>query len=169
MGQLPKSTISGAELPQSGVRITSEEFETAISNAITNAEERKGNPSKPFRDEDFDAFATLLKQAGKQSWSERPRTYLVLRIISEIRSMDDFVMEGCKDIHLPYAANRLPNALSPSARQSFLDNQFLVLSPKSADLVQGGPHRHLGMFLPLHVDISCEGLVKIAFILHSKC
>ena len=140
--QLFKSATHDGEASQS---ISTEEFERAMTNAIADAEGRKSRPNKPFADEDFDIFATLLRQVGKQAWSERPRTYLLLRMIGENRLMDDFVFEGCKDIHFPYSENRLPNALiTSSSRQSFLDMQYLVLSPKSADLVLGGAHRHLG-------------------------
>lgn len=143
---------SPPQLVNSGTKahISPEEFDAAFTNAIADAEARKRGPSKPFGDEDFDVFARLLRQVEKQAWAERPRTYLVLRMIGETRLMDDFVLEGCKDIHLPYSESRLPNALANSNfKQSFLDMQYLVLSPKSADLVQGGPHRHLGMSFQL--------------------
>lgn len=165
--QLSSSTVrTGDDHSQSNVHISSEEFETAMTNAIRNAEARKRASHKPFGDEDFDAFATLLKQVGKQAWSERPRTYLVLRLIGENRLMDEFVLEGCKDIHFPYIERRLPNALANStSKQSFLDMQYLVLSPKSADLVQGGPHRHLGMLLRSRAPPQ-QGSANIAEIAH---
>ena len=130
--------------------ISIEEFETAFANAIAEAEAKKRGPNQPFSDEDFDVFARLLRQVDKQAWAERPRTYLVLRMIGETALMNDFVFEGCKDIHFPYSENRLPTALASSnSKQSFLSMQYLVLSQKSADLVQGGPHRHLGKLFDL--------------------
>lgn len=115
-----------------------------MSSAIAAAEARKKDPRKPFQEEDFTTIRRLLLQVGKPSWSERPRTYLVLRLIDEISAIEGFVLEGLKDIHFPYTEERLPKVISSvGKRHAFLEKQKLVMSNKIADLVRGGPHRHL--------------------------
>ena len=135
--------------PNDTSAITSEEFEEKISSAISSAEKRKKEPKEPFSDSDFDVFASLLTQVGKPRWSERPRTYLVLRLIGHVRAMEGFILEGLNDIEFPYASeSQLPSCLrGPRARQDFLQQQPLVLAPKAADLVGSGRHRHIGILL----------------------
>jgi hypothetical protein len=90
----------------------------------------------------------MLDAVEKKIWSERPRTYLVLRLVNHVRAMETFILEGFegfKDIDLPYSESALPNCVnSAGARHDFLHQQRYVLSAKSADLVRsGGRHRHL--------------------------
>ena len=115
-----------------------------MSTMVAMAQSEKKDPSKRFKEEDFLKIKGLLEQVGKPRWSERPRTYLVLWLIDEVQAMDGFVLEGLKDIHMPYTEERLPRCLvSPGSRHAFLDKQLLVLSSRGADLVSRGPHRHL--------------------------
>ena len=124
--------------------ISSEKFETTMSIMIAMAQSEKKDPSKRFKEDDILKIKGLLEQVGKPRWSERPRTYLVLWLIDEVQAMDGFVLEGLKDIHMPYTEERLPGCLiSPGSRHAFLDKQLLVLSSRGADLVSRGPHRHL--------------------------
>lgn len=110
---------------------------------------KKKDPSKRFKEEDFLKIRDLLDQVGKPRWSERPRTYLILWLIDEVQAMDGFVLEGLKDIHMPYTEERLPRCLiSPGSRHAFLDKQSLVMSSRGADLVSRGPHRHLSKNKP---------------------
>ena len=64
--------------------MSSGDFENAISSMITIAEREKQDSAKPFREEDFIKIRGLLEQVGKHRWNERPRTYLVLRLIDEV-------------------------------------------------------------------------------------
>ncbi|KAL8690966.1 MAG: hypothetical protein Q9218_003704 [Villophora microphyllina] len=132
--------------PPDASLISFEDFEIAMSSSIAAAEREKKDPTKPFKEEDFIYVRSLLCQVGKGRWSERPRTYLVLRLIDEMQAMDGFVLEGLKDIHFPYTEERLPKCLlSPSSRYAFINKQSLVTSSRAADLVCQGPHRHLSM------------------------
>jgi hypothetical protein len=56
--------------------------------------------SDRFEDADFDIISQFLKQVGKLSWSVRPRTYAVLRLIGQVDLLDDFVDDGLTDIAL---------------------------------------------------------------------
>ncbi|KAK5117821.1 hypothetical protein LTR85_008796 [Meristemomyces frigidus] len=122
-----------------------EEFEGIMSALVSKAEATKATPDKPYSDNDFDEICKLLLRVGKPVWSQRPRTYLILRMIDEVDAMGGFVVDGRKDVHLPYSESNLPDCLtSVSARQSFLQKQKLVLSQKHLDIIKGGPHRHFG-------------------------
>jgi hypothetical protein len=63
--------------------------------------------------------------------------------------MGSFILEQLNDIHFPYTEATLPKCClsSPGARHSFIQKQSLVFSPRPADLVLGGPHRHLGLLI----------------------
>ena len=123
--------------------ISAAEFETAMESLFLS---KSGNSTPDgFNDVDFDKIGHFLKQVGKQSWSVRPRTYVVLRLINQVHLLDAFVVDGLKDIAFPYQASRLPAALkSPTVRTDFLQKQALVLT-RAADLeTSGGRHRHFG-------------------------
>lgn len=145
-----RSDFLHREDSQDDTRITSEDFERAMADSISTAEEKKKGFDKPFSDDDFDDFSRLLRQVGKKAWSERPRTYIVLRMIGEVQAMDSFIIEGCKDVNFPYdGEGSIPSCLKGvSARQKFLQKQNLVLSPRTVDLVTGGAHRHLSRWFP---------------------
>jgi hypothetical protein len=122
---------------------------------IQEAEARTTTPGKPYAEEDFTEISRLLSLVGKPQWSERPRTYLVLRSIGEVQAMGSFILEQLNDIHFPYTEATLPKCClsSPGARHSFIQKQSLVFSPRPADLVLGGPHRHLGKSADIYFDV----------------
>jgi hypothetical protein len=125
-----------------------QDFEVTFTSIVSTAKEKHMGISKPFSDEVILQVSKSLVSAGKQAWGERPRTYLVLRLIDEVSAMDKFIFEGLKDIHFPYDEATLPSCIqSRGARQSFLKNQKYVLSERSVDLVNGGRHHHLGTLL----------------------
>ena len=129
--------------PATSPLLSFKDFEQLMSSTITHAEVRKRNPTKPFKEEDFINIRSLLDQVGKTRWSERPRTYLILRLIDEVQAMDGFVLEGLKDVQIPYTEERLPKCLSsPGSRHAFIQTQSLVMSTRGSDLVSGGRHRH---------------------------
>ena len=68
--------------------ISAHEFEDASTRLLATAAAEFMGTKKPFSDDVIAQLATLLNAVGKNTWSERPRTYLVLRLISEIKSMD---------------------------------------------------------------------------------
>ncbi|KAL6709616.1 hypothetical protein ACN47E_001044 [Coniothyrium glycines] len=140
-----KSNMSNLQI--SGRVLGAEEFEHQISALLASAADRKMGIAKPFSDELMDDIAQLLGAVNKQAWSERPRTYLVLRLIDEVKSMDTFVLDGLKDIDFPYDEKTIPACITTAgARHDFLQRQRFVLSSRSIDLVRGGRHRHLVMF-----------------------
>lgn len=134
-----------------------EQFEEAMEKAIKFAEEKRKGHKDSFNDADIDHISSLLVAIGKLHWSERPRTYLVLRLIGEVRAIEGFIMEGYKDIQFPYATeDDLPTSLrSPKARRDFISKQSLVLTPRTAALVSGGRHIHIGKATPFVSLRSC--------------
>jgi hypothetical protein len=124
------------------------EFEIAVSGLLANyappdsLDSTSSRASVVYPDDVFDKIAKYLVQAGKQQWSLRPRTYIVLRLINRLDNMDAFVLDGLFDIAFPYTYNRLPASLSSGTRNSFLEKQAVVLS-KAGDLeMEHGRHRH---------------------------
>ena len=113
---------------------------------IATAEALSKTPEKLYSEENIAEIGRLLTLVGKPTWSERPRTYLVLRSIREVQAMGSFIVEQLSDINFPYTEANLPKSCisSPGSRHSFLQNQSRVFSQRPADLVLGGPHRHLG-------------------------
>jgi hypothetical protein len=124
--------------------MTIEQFEEEMTRTVSRAEARRKSLHSPFEDSDVDTVSALLLAVGKARWSERPRTYLVLRLIGEIRAIESFILDGYKDIHFPFAREEdLPRSLPPKARRDFMHKQSLVLSSKAVALVSGGRHAHL--------------------------
>ncbi|RLL96550.1 hypothetical protein CFD26_105275 [Aspergillus turcosus] len=99
---------------------------------------------KPFPDSIYPRVTRLLELSGKESWSLRPRTYTLLRLINRLDAMNSFVNEGLYDISLPYSERMLPDGLKgASARAKFVELQRLVLSEQAAAVESGdGRHRH---------------------------
>jgi serine/threonine protein kinase len=123
------------------------EFEIIVSNLLSTfapslSDATNSRAPTAYPDDVFDKVAKYLVQAGKQQWSLRPRTYIVLRLINRLDSMPAFILDGLFDIAFPYTYNRLPASLSPGTRNAFLEQQSVVLS-KAGDLeVEHGRHRH---------------------------
>ena len=89
----------------------------------------------------FDSVSNLLSQAGREEWSMRPRTFVVLWIICVPELMEDFVRAEAWDIALPYAFNSLPESFSASQRHQFLKTQEAVLT-KAAKIEEGSESAH---------------------------
>ncbi|RTE68826.1 hypothetical protein BHE90_016797 [Fusarium euwallaceae] len=102
---------------------------------------------KPFSDSIYPRVSRLLELKNKETWSLRPRTYTVLRLINRLDAMNSFVSEGLYDISLPYSERMLPDGLKgASARAKFIDLQGLVLSEQAAAVESGeGRHRHFAI------------------------
>jgi hypothetical protein len=147
----PQPTMQSLEFtPSTNVFISAKEFEERLSSLLNSANSKRMGINKPFSDDFIVCIADILVAVGKHTWSERPRTYLVLRLINEVKVMDDFVLEGFKDIDFPYTDSTLPSCIiTTGARHEFLQKQRFVLSARSADLVQGGRHHHLGTSIAL--------------------
>ena len=167
------SSISGSKLSQKsapvafadaeGLSISSRlGFETSITDSAVLMEDfernmaqitarAQGHKKSPFDDDDFLRISDLLRRVGKPTWADRPRTYLVLRLIDQVHTMNNFVFEGLKDIAIPYEEEQIPAALdSPESRHAFLQKQSLVLiSDKAKDIItKERRHRHLSTSHP---------------------
>ena len=94
----------------------------------------------------FERMSDLLKGSARITWAERPRMYIVLRMIGRVDAMNSFVEQNLRDIHFPYTQERLPRSLTNmSDRLKFVDAQSLVLTQaKNIEDVEGGRHSHFG-------------------------
>jgi hypothetical protein len=143
-----EQTVSPPSAAKKNSSLSLQDFEATFGLIMSTAKERRMGVDKPFSDEVMLQVSKSLASVGKQAWSDRPRTYLVLRLIDEVSAMDNFILEGLKDIHFPYDEANLPNCIqSPGLRHSFLKNQRYVFSERSIDLVSGGRHHHLGRLM----------------------
>jgi TolA-binding protein len=95
-----------------------------------------------YSDSDIREIAALL-EASNPRWSKLPRTYIVLRTIRYLDSLDDLIDAGFTDYWLPVTYQKLPDCLRPSIRAAFVDAQDLVLT-KSIHLEKSheGYHCH---------------------------
>lgn len=124
--------------------ISAATFEETVSALLASVQLQRMGVDEPYSDEVITYIADALLEVGKYRWSERPRTYLVLHLIDEVKFMDFFVLDGFKDIDFPYTEVTLPSFIKvANVRQEFLYNQRFVLSTVSVDLVSGGRHHHL--------------------------
>lgn len=131
----PKQTIPRSRLEQSCSVLSEEEVALALKG-ILPSDDKDGHVSD-LTDTSFDDIASLLRQAGRENWSLRPRTYAVLKMVNLVELIDNFVQEEFFDIALPYAFNSLPKSLSPAQRHRILGKQELVLT--KAARIEGGP------------------------------
>lgn len=92
-------------------------------------------------DATFDSVSNLLRQAGREEWSLRPRTFVVLWIINAPELIEEFIRAEAWDIALPYAFNSLPKGFSASQRRQFLEKQEAVLT-KAAKIEEGSESAH---------------------------
>lgn len=141
--QPTSSSAGGTSSP-----LSAKEFEGKLSMLLATSAAQIFGTSRTFSEDTIIRVAELLFGVGQIKWSERPRTYLVLRLINEVKVIDDLVLHGYKDIDLPYTESTLPDCIKElGVQHEFLQKQQLVLSEKSADLIQGGRHRHLGKYI----------------------
>jgi heat shock protein 1/8 len=107
-----------------------------------------------YTDAEFVHVSAYLRNSGQPAWSTVPRLYTVLRLLDQLYTLDTFIEQGITDIWFPFTATSLPNAISPTLRGKFLDQQQVVLSKsllfenssdrKHAHFAQGEP-------LPFHI------------------
>lgn len=144
----PPSLVA-APADESGLTTSDFDFDAAISelfaphiNEDYMTTTRSATTAKHLPETLFPQLARLLELSGKKSWSLRPRTYTILRIINRLDAMNAFVSEGLYDISIPYSVRTLPDVLkNPSARAKFFEVQPLVLC-QQASAVESGESRH---------------------------
>jgi hypothetical protein len=110
--------------PDSGLAISAQDFEDQLSVLLASATSEQMGTSNPFSDDLISQVANKLDAVGKKTWSERPRTYLVLRLVDHVRVMETFISEGFKDIDFPYTEATLPNCVNAAGAryESFISN-----------------------------------------------
>ncbi|KAI4924871.1 uncharacterized protein J4E92_006907 [Alternaria infectoria] len=97
---LPATRFS--DMTTNGLQIDAEDFEERVLSLLSTASTQRMGTEKPYNDETILALGELLAMLGKHDWSVRPRLYLVLRMIKEVRAMNMLIVEGFKDIHFPF-------------------------------------------------------------------
>lgn len=100
-----------------------------------------GAPPRVFTDLEIQEIQTLLK-VKSETWSQVPRTYIVLRIINELALLDKFIAHGFTDYNFPVSALHLPAFLRPHVRSKFTKAQSAVLT-KTVDLEKGREGQHV--------------------------
>ncbi|CAN9432399.1 unnamed protein product [Alternaria alternata] len=109
------------------LQVEAEDFEERLSSLLSTASAQRMGTDKPYNDETILGVGELLAILGKHEWSVRPRLYLVLRMINEVRAMNMLIIEGFKDIHFPFTEVDLTSSLkSAASRQSFLRQQRYI-------------------------------------------
>jgi hypothetical protein len=100
---------------------------------------------KRLRDAEFVRVAEWCAMYGKEQWSLRPRTFIVLYMIGCPEAIDEFAEQGYSDLALPYTAANLPKAIrGEKARRQFLDLQNYVLTAHAEHLEkEGEPHQNV--------------------------
>lgn len=122
---------------------------TRLNAYFPEVEDRKG----AYTDADIHEIAMLLKYSNPR-WSKVPRTYVVLRTIGSLDSLDHCIDVGFSDYWFPVTGRNLPESLRPNVRAAFVDAQSLVMT-KSLDLEKGDRGQHCyfrkGETLPLEM------------------
>jgi hypothetical protein len=100
---------------------------------------------KRLRDAEFVRVAEFCAMYGKEEWSLRPRTLIVLHFIGCMEAIEEFAKQKYSDLALPYTAANLPKAVrGEKARNRFLDFQNYVLTAHAKDLEKAGePHQNV--------------------------
>ncbi|KAI4162474.1 MAG: hypothetical protein LQ342_003889 [Letrouitia transgressa] len=106
-----------------------------------------------YTDLEIAQISLLLKNLNPQ-WSMVPRTYIVLRTISYLNLLDEFVNLGFSDHWFPITERSLPYCLRPSQRSEFVVAQNLVIT-KSIGLEKGaeGQHSYFRHNEPLPLEV----------------
>ncbi|KAL9044704.1 MAG: hypothetical protein Q9214_002177, partial [Letrouitia sp. 1 TL-2023] len=117
---------------------------TTVENTVVRrlsdffAKDKEGRAQ--YTDLEIGQVLLLLKTLNPQ-WSKVPRTYIVLRTISCLNLLDEFVNLGFSDHWFPVTERNLPHCLPPSQRLEFVVAQDLVMT-KSIGLEKGAEGQH---------------------------
>jgi hypothetical protein len=99
------SSAAGAGIreatPDIGSAISAQDFEDQLSVLLASAASEQMETGKPISDDLISQVANKLDAVGKKTWSERPRTYLVLRLVDHVRVMETFIFQGFKTSIFP--------------------------------------------------------------------
>jgi TolA-binding protein len=133
---LPMVTNTQTALPQSTDMIAQENLISRLSNFFLAEEDRR----ESYTDPEIFEISTLLNHLNPR-WSKHPRTYIILRRICYLDSLDDLINVGFSDYWLPVTEQKLPDCLRPSARAAFINAQNIVLT-KSMHLEKAEEGQH---------------------------
>ena len=93
-----------------------------------------------YTDLEIGQISSLLNHLNPR-WSKVPRTYIILRTISCLNLLDEFIDLGFSDHWFPVTERSLPYCLHPSHRSEFVAAQDLVIT-KSMGLEKGEEGQH---------------------------
>ncbi|KAL8853107.1 MAG: hypothetical protein Q9221_001989 [Calogaya cf. arnoldii] len=125
-------------------RIHEDDIEKALSQFCAPPAFDKKKGSQPsISDGTFKRIAELLGhlQAHRhvRGWSDRPRTYTVLRNIKRLDIFQSFIDLGLNDIAFPYTIDKIPDLIQEDAlRDRFLRHQTYILT--TAIHLEDGEH-----------------------------
>ncbi|KAF2658780.1 kinase-like protein [Lophiostoma macrostomum CBS 122681] len=110
-------------------------------------------PDAAFGDTEIDEVAHLLRHCGQHAASRCPRTYIVLRTINELHTLDRLLGAGFRDHWFPVGGRGqgLPTSLDPRIKTLIVHKQHIVMS-KSLDF-EHGRHCLFGRGEPLPFEI----------------
>ena len=120
--------------------------------ASDNDEDVPGREHR-YQESDIQQVASDLRRDGKQSWSENPRLYIILRDIAPLiendqpQVIDELINDGINDTWLPIFSKSMLKKILPLYPQlhlPFLQAQKSVCTePSRFRLAYGCPHGHL--------------------------
>ena len=126
--------------------IDPDDIEKALSQFCAPPAFDKKTTSQPsISDNTFQRISGLLShlQAAHHAcgWSDRPRTYTVLRNINRLDLFQSFIDLGLNDIAFPYTIEKLPEVIhEDDLRRRFLRHQRYILT--AASHLEAGRHAH---------------------------
>jgi hypothetical protein len=98
----------------------------------------KGSSEAKYNDTEILQMSTLLEKAGHASWSKVPRLYIVLRRISQLDLLEEFIRRGITDSRFPFTAAAASGLLPVHMQLSFLETQQLIF--RSIVRIEHGEH-----------------------------
>ena len=132
----PRSTDPG--------RIPEDDIEKALSQFCAPPAFDKKKGSQPsISDGTFQRIAELLNHLQAhhyaRGWSDRPRTYTVLRNIQRLDLFQPFIDLGLNDIAFPYTIEKIPDLIpEDDLKDRFLRHQRYILT--TASQLEDGQH-----------------------------
>jgi len=131
--------------PAKSFFLTAADFLKGLNTIAPTPEFGSQQAPKRLRDAEFVQVAEWCAMYGKEEWSLRPRTFIILHFIGCHEAVEEFARQGYNDLALPYTAANLPKAVKgEKARRQFLDLQNYVLTAHAEHLEkEGEPHQNV--------------------------
>ena len=125
-------------------RLHEDDIEKALSQfCAPPGVDRKTRLQPSISDNTFKRIAELLAHLQAHyhttGWSDRPRTYNVLRNINRLDLFQHFIDLGLKDISFPYTVEKIPDLIHEDGlKDKFLKHQRYILT--NASHLENGQH-----------------------------